>query len=163
MVSDGARPSPFIVAVLLRALLLGGLTWVVIELLSTTRLYATTLVVLGVAALIIADLVRIVARADRAVERFLAALSADAVETAPRTASGLGRLSLPFERAVASLQAVRSTQRQRGEYLQTLLDTVPAGLLVLHADNRVTLGRSEERRVGKECPSKCRSRWSPYH
>ena len=23
--------------------------------------------------------------------------------------------------------------------------------------------RSEERRVGKECASKCRSRWSPYH
>ena len=26
-----------------------------------------------------------------------------------------------------------------------------------------TFARSEERRVGKECPSKCRSRWSPYH
>ena len=24
-------------------------------------------------------------------------------------------------------------------------------------------GRSEERRVGKECLSLCRSRWSPYH
>ena len=23
--------------------------------------------------------------------------------------------------------------------------------------------RSEERRVGKECLSQCRSRWSPYH
>ena len=23
--------------------------------------------------------------------------------------------------------------------------------------------RSEERRVGKECFSRCRSRWSPYH
>ena len=23
--------------------------------------------------------------------------------------------------------------------------------------------RSEERRVGKECTSWCRSRWSPYH
>ena len=23
--------------------------------------------------------------------------------------------------------------------------------------------RSEERRVGKECISRCRSRWSPYH
>ena len=23
--------------------------------------------------------------------------------------------------------------------------------------------RSEERRVGKECVSTCRSRWSPYH
>ena len=26
-----------------------------------------------------------------------------------------------------------------------------------------SLFRSEERRVGKECASKCRSRWSPYH
>src|SRR3546814_7113330 len=28
-----------------------------------------------------------------------------------------------------------------------------------HRDN----GRSEERRVGKECVSTCRYRWSPYH
>ena len=27
----------------------------------------------------------------------------------------------------------------------------------------ITKGRSEERRVGKECASMCRSRWSPYH
>src|SRR3546814_18815362 len=26
-----------------------------------------------------------------------------------------------------------------------------------------SLDRSEERRVGKECVSTCRSRWSPYH
>ena len=26
-----------------------------------------------------------------------------------------------------------------------------------------TMHRSEERRVGKECTSWCRSRWSPYH
>ena len=26
-----------------------------------------------------------------------------------------------------------------------------------------SIHRSEERRVGKECASKCRSRWSPYH
>ena len=25
------------------------------------------------------------------------------------------------------------------------------------------VGRSEERRVGKECSAVCRSRWSPYH
>src|SRR3546814_17809856 len=28
---------------------------------------------------------------------------------------------------------------------------------------RVIDWRSEERRVGKECVSTCRSRWSPYH
>src|SRR3546814_1254752 len=27
----------------------------------------------------------------------------------------------------------------------------------------LALERSEERRVGKECVSTCRSRWSPYH
>src|SRR3546814_16444714 len=29
--------------------------------------------------------------------------------------------------------------------------------------NRWNAARSEERRVGKECVSTCRSRWSPYH
>src|SRR3546814_11772715 len=29
--------------------------------------------------------------------------------------------------------------------------------------SRPTRPRSEERRVGKECVSRCRSRWSPYH
>src|SRR5881296_1848734 len=27
----------------------------------------------------------------------------------------------------------------------------------------VSITRSEERRVGKECTATCRSRWSPYH
>src|SRR3546814_12152473 len=30
-------------------------------------------------------------------------------------------------------------------------------------DYELNLARSEERRVGKECVSTCRSRWSPYH
>src|SRR3546814_5734419 len=30
-------------------------------------------------------------------------------------------------------------------------------------DSFLILFRSEERRVGKECVSTCRSRWSPYH
>src|SRR3546814_4361736 len=30
-------------------------------------------------------------------------------------------------------------------------------------DHRRERPRSEERRVGKECVSTCRSRWSPYH
>src|SRR3546814_3093121 len=37
-------------------------------------------------------------------------------------------------------------------------DGVPVDILLLHYTDR-----SEERRVGKECVSTCRSRWSPYH
>src|SRR3546814_13662619 len=33
--------------------------------------------------------------------------------------------------------------------------------LWLCTDNAAMIGRSEERRVGKECVSPCRSRWSP--
>src|SRR3546814_11507128 len=55
---------------------------------------------------------------------------------------------------------------------------IPLGLILLHSVDAVALRRliavvvtivsvillrSEERRVGKECVSTCRSRWSPYH
>src|SRR3546814_16663496 len=33
----------------------------------------------------------------------------------------------------------------------------------IEPDVATRLSRSEERRVGKECVSTCRSRWSPYH
>src|SRR3546814_8335652 len=44
-------------------------------------------------------------------------------------------------------------------------DSPPRQLLDLNevARNVVLQYRSEERRVGKECVSTCRSRWSPYH
>src|SRR3546814_13376577 len=38
-----------------------------------------------------------------------------------------------------------------------------AQTVVPHQCGRPALDRSEERRVGKECVSTCRSRWSPYH
>src|SRR3546814_16953057 len=39
----------------------------------------------------------------------------------------------------------------------------PFDLRLGHAARHKFLARSEERRVGQECVSTCRSRWSPYH
>ena len=52
------------------------------------------------------------------------------------------------------------------QYDQDLLRKVLAsckekGIYFAAASGRAL--RSEERRVGKECVSTCRSRWSPYH
>src|SRR3546814_14250543 len=45
----------------------------------------------------------------------------------------------------------------------TLMVATAVGIVLLAIVAIVALGRSEERRVGKECVSTCRSRWSPYH
>ena len=50
------------------------------------------------------------------------------------------------------------------EYWDRLRELMgPGGLITYWYLGRAFNQRSEERRVGKECPSKCRSRWSPYH
>src|SRR3546814_17817602 len=50
---------------------------------------------------------------------------------------------------------VRGNRRQEAGFLRMEGQENSSGLLLR--------GRSEERRVGKECVSKCRSRWSPHH
>src|SRR6059058_4613136 len=45
--------------------------------------------------------------------------------------------------------------------VRTAMGVRPALRLCPHA--AVVPPRSEERRVGKECVTTCRSRWSPYH
>src|SRR3546814_15921912 len=49
-------------------------------------------------------------------------------------------------------------------YRAAFADLGVTNLTELYVNERVeTLKRSEERRVGKECVSTCRSRWWPYH
>src|SRR3546814_20829787 len=50
----------------------------------------------------------------------------------------------------------------------TQVDQIAAGEMFIDQVRRAfelvgAIRRSEERRVGKECVSTCRSRWSPYH
>src|SRR3546814_13383995 len=54
-----------------------------------------------------------------------------------------------------SREALARAKAQMDEESTGVRDEI--GFLTIHQ------GRSEERRVGKECVSTCRSRWSPYH
>src|SRR3546814_11539755 len=58
----------------------------------------------------------------------------------------VGRLDLPDE----VMAERRRRARAEAQHLALLMEDEP-------------IGRSEERRVGKEGVSTCRSRWSPYH
>src|SRR3546814_6509605 len=60
------------------------------------------------------------------------------------------------------ITVVCGVHERDGDYSRgTLYNTV----VTIGADGRLLNRhrRSEERRVGKECVSTCRSRWSPYH
>src|SRR3546814_20063328 len=52
----------------------------------------------------------------------------------------------------------RAKERQRFDCLRS-----PARERIVISCKLKPKGRSEERRVGKECVSTCRSRWAPYH
>src|SRR3546814_13113235 len=74
-----------------------------------------------------------------------------------------GALPVAAHLEVADLGEVEGLQHDPGRGMPAaargdlLVDVVVVGL------RGVPGHRSEERRVGKECVSTCRSRWSPYH
>src|SRR3546814_19662749 len=65
-----------------------------------------------------------------------------------------------FERDPALVQGFYDARRAAGSGAESLRGSATA---VLPAPPPRRAGRPEERRVGRECVSTCRSRWSPYH
>src|SRR3546814_17808483 len=70
--------------------------------------------------------------------------------------------SRAFLTAQQDMTDTASTLSSASKVLRMLLQSLvlTAGALLV-IEGKAT-GRSEERRVGKECVSTCRSRWSPY-
>src|SRR3546814_10027222 len=63
-------------------------------------------------------------------------------------------------REAQDLLAYESHKKAAAAYDAGFYDDLIVPFAGLERDNNL---RSEERRVGKECVSTCRSRWSPYH
>jgi two-component system, NtrC family, nitrogen regulation sensor histidine kinase NtrY len=122
-----------------RALLLAILTAGVLYVLLETHYYATALIMLLAGGALILDLVAVSARAERASERFLLTLAAGSLESPVHHAAVPPRLHQAYARAAARLSERHRSQLQHGEYLQTLLDTVPAAMLVVDAKGAVEL------------------------
>ncbi|HTY92596.1 MAG TPA: HAMP domain-containing sensor histidine kinase [Steroidobacteraceae bacterium] len=150
---SSALPRHFEWAVVARAVILAVLVVLVLRLLANTQLYATVLVVMLCAALVVADLVRVVRHADRSTQRFLESISAGALELPVSGQSTPGHPTAAFDRARESLLASRRVQRQGSDYLQTLLDTVPAALLVVNDEGALRLvNRAAHQLLGDPVP-----------
>src|SRR3546814_11947922 len=70
-----------------------------------------------------------------------------------------------------SLDEFQDTNSEQYAFIRALTGNAYKNVFVVADDDQVIYQwngaspqrRSEERRVGKECVSTCRSRWSPYH
>ena len=92
-------------------------------------------------------------RFDRIMRSVLLSVS-NSVETMDETARELARVS-----AVAEGEAVEAAFVSEN----TVTNVSSVRLATERLSAAISETRSEERRVGKECVSLCRSRWSPYH
>ena len=62
------------------------------------------------------------------------------------------------------VMATGTTDGKGSIMLDKMVDYFPGCRFLVEApDPPGSIPRSEERRVGKECLTQCRSRWSPYH
>lgn len=145
-----AGGSPFVLGVSLRAIALGCLTILFVQLIAHTQLYATALVVAAAAALLIADLARSIRRADQRVERFLAGLRAGDADWPLASGSAPGRTPAPLAYLSTSHQAARTGQELALQGLQTLLDTVAAALVIVEASGRVRLANRAAHQLAGE-------------
>jgi two-component system, NtrC family, nitrogen regulation sensor histidine kinase NtrY len=141
-----SRSRAFVVGVTVRAVLAGSLSYLAIWLVLSKHLYATALVVVIIITVVVADLTKIVSRSGRWLEDDLERLTAEVSDapSAPFVSHVAGES--PLERARNVLSAARTDRQRHLDYLQTLLDTVSASLIVVHDDGRVTLANRAARR-----------------
>jgi two-component system, NtrC family, nitrogen regulation sensor histidine kinase NtrY len=139
MVFRASRPARFVLGVTIRAVLIGGLSFLAVWLAVSAKLYATLLVVVILIAVIVASLVSMVKRAARWLEDDIEALTAEVIDVPSAAFGPRAAAESPLDRARSVLNAARTEQQRHRDYLQTLLDTVSASLFAIQEDGRVVL------------------------
>jgi two-component system nitrogen regulation sensor histidine kinase NtrY len=111
-----------VTSLVIRAVVIGALSYLVVHLLAQTHLYATVAVILAMVALAGVGMVR-------AVSRMIQAAASSTVDV--RFGSSPRASTAPSDAITREL-----------DYAHALLDTVPAALIVLHADRVVFMNRA---------------------
>jgi two-component system nitrogen regulation sensor histidine kinase NtrY len=125
-------------AIAVRAVIVGGLAYLAVQLFVSTHFYATGVFLVGLITLVACDLGSVISKVARAGERDLERLAVEASDV-PLPPAIRTRLAFSADRAAAVLNAARAERLRQLDFLQSLLDTVTAALFVVAPDGRVTL------------------------
>jgi two-component system nitrogen regulation sensor histidine kinase NtrY len=144
-----SRALPFAAGVAWRAGLIGVLAFAAVALAIWPRYYASATILLGAALLVGLDLARSTSAADRTLAQFVDGLFAEGYDR-PGRKPGTGRLGAAIDRALEELSRVRAERQRRLDFLQALIDTVAASVLVVGADGRLEFAnRAARQRLGE--------------
>jgi two-component system nitrogen regulation sensor histidine kinase NtrY len=140
----------FVVALLLRLVLVGAAMALVVWLLLQPGYHAATLLASIVLAILVAELWRYVSRTNREVARFL-----DAVRFADysqrfdfeKAGSGFASLGRTFTAIIDEMRERRTDQESGMRHLKALIEHIPVPLMTVHADNAITLQNNAARRL----------------
>ena len=140
----------FVVALLLRLVLVGGAMALVVWLLLQPGYQSATLLSAIVLTLLVAELWRYVSRTNREVARFL-----DAVRFADysqrfdfeKAGSGFASLGRTFTAIIDEMRERRTGQESEVRHLKALIEHIPVPLMTVHADNAITLQNNAARRL----------------
>lgn len=126
-------------AVGVRAALVAVGVFLVCEQLWPRQRYVTAVFLAACTVGLIVSIARSVRLAQRRMDDQLSGLLAEHAGVGARVSERVASGSSMIERVAAALGATRAEQQQQQEYLQTLLDTVTAALVVVRDDGRVEL------------------------
>src|SRR3546814_8922840 len=102
--------------------------------------------------------------AQRLERRLMAGLEAVLVEAGVAVDFGLAAVAAPQQVRLQADDRITAAHRAALDRFQQAGPRPAVSEFEESRDRRLEVGdRSEERRVGKECVSTCRSRWSPDH
>ena len=140
----------FVVALLLRLILVGAAMALAMWLLLQPGYHSATLLASIVLAILIAELWRYVSRTNREVARFL-----DAVRFADysqrfdfeKAGSGFASLGRTFTAIIDEMRERRSDQESEMRHLKALIEHIPVPLMTVHADSAITLQNNAARRL----------------
>lgn len=144
-----SRAAPFAAGIAVRAAVIGALAFAAVALAAWMHYYATAAILAGVALLVALDLARSAAAADRTLAQFVDGLFAEGYDR-PGRRPGAGRLGAAIDRALGELASLRAERQRRLDYLQALIDTVAAAVLVATEDGRIEFAnRAARQRLGE--------------
>lgn len=121
--------STFAVGILWRAVLIGGLAFVAVHA-ATGEFYATALVLGALILMVAADLARAAGATDRLLAQFIDGVAAQGYEW-PRAPNQLTGFGAAMGRAQDRIEAARGVRQQQIDFLESLVETSLAALLVV--------------------------------